>query len=328
MDKNNFRQGALFYFKLQFKIMVRHIRDAGVSPLLLIPVLLLISLIATFVLLNEVKYGTSIFAGFGFLSTLGLSKRKRLQFLQFTFLENDFIKIRIIEHLVANTYFVIFLLGNEAWMHATGLLCFAIALPLIKNKTSIQLPPLSHPFKKYDFEWIIAFRSYTWLLSLVFSMGYFMGLLHDNFTLSLVSATLSFLTWSLPYSMHTIEPPFFVWIYNRSSSQFIKQKLSRMILYSTFFMLPFLFLIGLHPSNYLAVIFCWVICLFIITGSLLIKYTAYPNDFSIQIQQGLFISIAIGSLFMPYLALVMIALWIRYLIKSKPFIQNLLNVSH
>ncbi|MBC6401975.1 MAG: hypothetical protein GDA42_13120 [Ekhidna sp.] len=295
-----------YYFRLQWLIIVRTIKSIGLHWVISGPALIIVFL-GLSVLLNSREYGSFLYMLLAIFLLYQTTNQRRLQFLRKQFDKLRFIIVRLLENIAVVSPFLIFYLFNQDFLEFSILSLTTLMLVFFKKK-SFGLFTLPHPFAKYDYEWISAFRKY-FLLPFPFLFIYIMGVIVQNYMLSLICACLLMLILVLPFQ-EAMEKPVLIWQYNLSTASFLKFKIRRIMLYSIGFFILFIPIIAKNPDKWIFISFVYVWCFLTVVAGFLTKYSRYPSVTS-QINQSIVIAVSLAVFIQPYLAF--IALFIIYM---------------
>ena len=282
------------YFKLQFDMMNRQLKEMGIKPILGLIILLITVVGGSFLLYSKTTYAPYIIGLIGLTITLRTSEQKRVKHLKSIFNINTFRRIRIVENIIVITPILVVLLFNFEFIIAgiTSILAIFMSWYQSNQNLSFTIPT---PFSKKPFEFSSGFRKTILLLIGVYTLLIISVVVH-NFNLGVFCLIILFLTTLSYYS--TPEEKLFVWIFNDTERSFLSRKIGTSILFSGILTLPIsITLLFLNPEHY------FVIAVFTLLGftslitMVIAKYAAYPSKMNIA--QGLIFSI--GIVFPPLL---------------------------
>lgn len=296
------------YFILQFKRINRTFTDDGYPPLLVYPILLLLFVFGSKFLFEKSSYSTVIFLIIPIIFLFKLSDIQRLEFLKFTFNNNDFYKIRITENILLTIPFIIILIHQKLYFETGILLFFSVFFTFLNFKISSKFT-IPTPFGKTPFEFLVGFRT-TYL---IFPFSYFLAIvavLYNNSNLGVFSILLLFITFLTYYTK--VEQEYFVWNFSLTSNEFLLNKIKTAILQSSLLIIPniifqFLFFYNDITSLILFLIIGYGFLIYII----LAKYTVYPDE--IGLAQGVLMAI---SVYFPPLLVIIIPYLYKQSIKN------------
>lgn len=287
-----------YYVQLQFKRILRHLKDFGINPAFGIGLVSLVFVGVSLAIFTYTKYAPILYVLIGLSVLNSTSSAIRFDMLKSSLSEYDYCKIRLIENLIVVFPFVVFLLFKQTYLAALLLIALA-SLFVFSEKTQTVNFKIPTPFKKTPFEFPIGFRkSYLVFLFLygITAIAVSVG----NFNLGIFALLGIMITCMSFYSI--IEPDYYVWVYNEGPKAFLKTKMNEGFLNSLKSALPIVVtLLVFFPSNY------WIILGFLVLGQLyfianiLMKYAYYPD--SSEVYQAVLFPILI---LFPPLLLVMI----------------------
>lgn len=286
------------YFQLQIRMINRMFKEMGISPAFAYLIFFVgFSGISLFLF-----YKTSLAPYFYLLIfsslSLKLSETKRTEFLKFTYKDNFYKRIRLLENLLLALPFFVFLLYKLEFLVALCLLVVAGLTSLIQIK-SLGNFTTPTPFSRKPFEFLVGFRKTIFIFPFIYlltGIAVYIG----NFNLGIFSMLLVFVVILNFFSQP--EEEYFVWIFNQNPKLFLLCKIRISIQYSTVLMLPsFTVLIVAFYSDFLIIaLFLFIAYLFVITV-VVAKYSTFPKEMSIM--QGFLFVI---SIFFPPLLLFVI----------------------
>ena len=287
-----------YYFWLQWLITVRKAKSIGLQWVVF-GLSLAIIFLGLFIS-NWQEHKSFLYMLPAIFLLYQITDQHRLQFLRKQFDKPRFIAVRLLENMIVASPFLILYVFNQDFLECLILLLAIIVLVFFEKKL-FRLFTLPHPFAKYDYEWISAFRNY-FLLPLPFLFSYIMGMIVQNYMLSLICACFLMLILVLP-SLGIIEKPVLIWQYNLLAASFLKFKIRRIMLYSIGFVILFIPIIATNPEKWAFISFVYVWCLLTLIASFLTKYSRYPSSAS-QINQSIVIAVFLAVLIQPYLAFI------------------------
>ncbi len=286
----------IFFFKLLYLSWLRYLKGIGLNPVITLAILLLLFVLAS-IKIYSLEYGYSLYLMWALTILAKGSTVKRNNFLYLNYSNGLFYLLRMVENLIVISPFVIFYLVQNEILKSMSLILVAFAMVLLRSR-SVKSIVILQPFSKYDYEWIAAFRKY-FLLPIPFLIGYCMGIIVHNYSLSLVCGGVLMLNLALPFQ-ETIEKPVFIWQYKLSAVSFLKEKAKRIFNYSLCFIGFFLLIIAFNPGKWLSILFVCFWCLLTVIVSLITKYSRYPSSTS-SVNQSLLVGASLAALFQPYL---------------------------
>jgi len=262
------------YLKLQYKLLVRHIKATGL-PVPIASILLFgLCYLIYYALFQYPIFGCYAVILLNFQLLFLLTEKNRNDFLKNTFSRKDFHKIRLWENgLVVIPSFVILLLHSD-WLYALFLIVLAVVFAFLTFKAFGKSIPT--PFAKKPFEFIIGFRrSYLLLLVLYVLAG--IGFYAANSNLVLFCVVCIALTCVFYYQLP--EPIFYLWNDNHTPSGFLMRKFRRGILQCLLFAFPLLFIyVIIFPSDLFNACIVLGGILLLLPFAITLKYVAYPRE--------------------------------------------------
>lgn len=296
------------YFQLQIRMINRMFKEMGIS-LLFATLIFLLGFIGFSLLLFYKTTLAPYFYLFLFtILVLKLSESKRIEFLKFTFKDNYFKRIRLIENLLCSLPFLVFLLVKMEFIFALGLIIIAVLTSLIQLKTRIHFTTPT-PFSKNPFEFLVGFRKTILIFPLIYSLTG-IAVYFGNFNLAMFSLLLVFVVIFNFYTQP--ENEYFVWIFSKTANAFLFSKMSISLLYSTILMLPsFSILMLVYFSDFLIVLALLTIAYLLVITAVLAKYSTFPKEMSV-FQGFLFVM----SIFFPPLLLFVIPFFYNLSVKQ------------
>ena len=267
------------YFILQFKMLNRQLTEWGIEPVIGYVVGLFSFITISMKLFEKTHFAEYIYIVLALILVMKLYQINRNDFLKLCYSKTEYIKIRIVENLIASILFIIFLLFHEKYL--CSLLLFIsvclVSLVDLKNKSSFTLPT---PFYKYPYEFTIGFRSNFFIYIFAYFLT-FMSISVNNFNLGIFSLILTLLS-CLNYYTNS-EDEFYVWVFSMTPKEFIRYKLRNIIQYSTFLCFPIIISLCLFFYTKIDIIigFLFLGYLFIFT-TMLAKYSAFPEKLNIR----------------------------------------------
>lgn len=302
------------YFKLQWLLTNRKFKESGYPPVF--GYLLLLGAFGLFSVLifEKTSYAPYLISLICLSLMLPLAEKNKLDFLVSIYGDKTKMKIRILENLLICLPFVTLLLLKSFFI--AGLLLFLSSLVLalfnFQFNNNFTIPT---PFAKRPFEFPIGVRKTYPLLLLAYVFAV-VAILYDNLNLGIFSFLFIFLVILSFYSIP--EPDFLVWIHAESPKIFLKNKVWSALKNATFLILPVI--IGLmiyYPSEWISILFFYLIGLLVLPTFLFAKYAAYPNEINLPE-----VFILLICLFVPPLLLLGLLFFYKKAIKQLQFILN------
>ena len=262
------------YLKLQYKLLVRHIKATGLPVPIAYLLLVGLCYLVYYALFQYPIFGYYALILGNFQLLFLLTEKNRNDFLKNIFSRRDFHKIRLWENaLVVIPSFVILLLHNH-WPYALFLIVLAVLFAFLTFKAFGKSIPT--PFAKKPFEFIIGFRR-SYLLLIVLYLLAAIGFYAANPNLVLFCVACIGLTCVLYYQLP--EPIFYLWNDNHTPRGFLMRKFRRGILQCLLVAFPLLLVyVLLFPSALFNACIVLGGILFLLPFAITLKYVAYPRE--------------------------------------------------
>lgn len=300
----------LYYFKLQYKRINRHLVDLGFNLIIGYAIAAFVFIIASVQLFEKIGLAQYCYAAIAIFAAYLLSNSSRVEYLKTLFPTKLFLKIRLLENLIVSLPFVGFLLYQQFYIVAFAVLIVSL-LAAFFNQWVFNTFALPTPFYKKPFEFIIGFRK-SWPIILLCYALTAIGISVDNFNLAAFALLLCHLVCLNFYTQP--EPTFYVWIHSQKPTKFLHHKMLIAFFHSLVISLPIslMLLIG-YPNFWFVVLAIVSVAILYLWLTILGKYAYYPA--AINLFQ--LFAVALSIIFPPFL---LISLPYFY-IKAK---QNLL----
>ena len=267
-----------YYFRLQYLRMSRFFSEAGILPVLGFVLGFLI-----FFILSKLLFIKTVYAPYLYLMILvsvimKVRESNKERVAEVLFSQADFMKLRVTENLLLTFPFLVYLAYEGCFAGVAVALVAALLLGIIKNRLSSSFV-IPTPFKKLPFEFIVGFRRYLVLIIVLYFLITKAIQVH-NPNLALVSY--GALILSLLAYYFTPEDKYFVWIANRTSQQFLTQKMCIAFIGTVILCLPMLVLIAIAFYDKV-----WLLLIIHAIGSILLvclismKYSAFPKEINL-----------------------------------------------
>lgn len=263
------------YFLLQYTLLSRKLRDAGIHPWLGFGIgLVAFGGFAAFIFYKTI-YAAPILTLMAVAMIGKLSEIRRNEFLKTAFGPIMLKKIRMTENTILAIPFctVLMIYGQFYW--TAGLLVAAVAMALMSARMEYSLT-VPTPFSKKPFEFIIGFRQ-TYALIVCAYILTSIAISVDNFNLGEFAVLLVFAI-SLNYYTKP-EGEYFVWVHHHSPRGFLLDKIRTAMYQSALLVSPIVIALCIAYPGYiwimlLLMVIGWAFLLFVITA----KYAAYPGE--------------------------------------------------
>jgi hypothetical protein len=277
------------YFALQFTMINRRLRDAGVEPIFAYFILTIGFYLLSTYLFKKTEFAVYIYP-FLYINFVGrLSETRRCEFLTICFGENHFKKIRIAENLIYTIPFISFLLYKQLIIPIVFILLISIILALLNFRTKFNYT-IYTPFSKRPFEFTTGYRS-TFPLFIIAYVLVIIAVNVNNFNLGIFSLMFVF-GLSLSFYLPT-ENEYFVWNYSLNPRNFLINKIKTALLYSSALAIPIVVLLSFYFQQSIGLLFIfmligwgWIIC------TIVTKYSSYPNE--INIPNGILLALCLA----------------------------------
>jgi len=283
-----------YYFRLQYTLVNRYIKDFGLHPWMgyLVGMAGFIGLSSYLFFKSELA--VYLYPLIALALLLNHSNARRNEFIKSCYSRTEYFQIRALENLCIAAPFLAFLAFKQLFL-AAGVLGLGAGLAVFANTRQIFNLSLPTPFYKHPYEFIVGFRGTSLIVLFAFFLT-LMSIVVDNFNLGLFALLLLFLI-SLSY-YGSPEGSFFVWMHQRTPREFLFYKVKIALLHSSLLSLPVLIsmlfffieswwiIFGVQFLGYL-----FLLCM------VLAKYSNYPQQISLP--QG--ILLGIGLWFPPLL---------------------------
>ncbi len=263
------------YLQLQFRLIIRNFKDAGIAPLLVYLLMALAFVSVSVLLFHKTKFGDIVYLLLAVTLVGRLSEIKRNDFLKLCFSEYEFRSLRIVENLIISMPFLFFLLYMQHFLSSVILILLTGTMALVNFRTTLYFT-LPTPFSKKPFEFTMGFRNTFYIIIIAYLLVVFSFVAH-NFNLGIFSMLLIYAVTLGYYGV--LENNFYVWNYAMNARQFLFSKIRTALVYSSFLVLPVSLVLGIAFSgeieNILIVMLVgWCFNAFMIVS----KYATYPGD--------------------------------------------------
>jgi len=264
---------VLYYFKLQFKRINRHIVDLGFNIVLGYALVGFIFIITSFMIFEKLQFAKYLYAAIAILPAYTIGDVKRCEYLKMLFSKNTYRKVRLLENFIVCLPFITFLLYKQAYLIAVIVLILSLTLSFF-NQSGISAFVLPTPFYKKPFEFVTGFRK-SWFVFLGCFVLTVIGISVENFNLGVFALLVTQLLCLNFYIKP--EPEFYVWIHAFTPVEFLWHKMLIAFFHNLIISLPISVLLLFFYPNYwyviavvllLATLYLWL--------SILGKYAYYP----------------------------------------------------
>ena len=306
-----------YYFKLQYLRFKRDLKNSGINFIIGI-----VFLLSSFIFLSDLVFkklgdGSQLYAFIALLVISTLGEKFRNLFLRSIFPQVIFLKIRLLENLLAAFPFLIFLVIEKYYFTAFVTLSLSSILSLY-NKFRLRGFQIPSPFSKNPYEFTVGFRTTYLLIIFVYSIA-FISIYCQYFYLGLLSLLSIFFLCLTFYSES--DPIYYVWVHSQTSKVFLQNKLKVALLYS--FSLSLIILLPLCLFYYLKI---GIVILVLITGLLYVVHgiLAVFVNFPMKKTLSQNVQFYIGILIPPLLFFIIPNMYYQAIHRLKEY----LNVNH
>lgn len=262
------------YLTLQFRLLNRHLQEAGLQPWVGYPLFILAFAGLSAYLFQKTPFAPYLYILIALSIISSRSEKNRNDFLKMCFHARNYYCTRLAENLLIAFPFTLYMGWEMEWIPVVLLL--SLTGLMVFTAHSIQLNfTLPTPFSKHPFEFAAGFRK-TIFLQFFACFLTIMAITSGNFNLGVFSLSLLFLVF---YSFY-IEPEadFYVWVYNKSTAGFLFAKISRALIQSSVLTLPVLItLLLLMEGNWKILLLIQGMGYLLLVAVILVKYASYPD---------------------------------------------------
>ncbi len=279
-----------YYFKLQWKRLLRWSEDFGLPFPFLAILSLGLFLIGSIMVFYKIEQATWVYLLLAF-AFMGAGRRseaieKRLRLL---YGSSDYLFIKFVEISLKALPFVLFAVYQKEIYLALGILGLGLIQVLFRKK-SRAVPVLPTPFKRWAFEFVIGFRKYFLLIMLLYLL-IAIAVRVNNANLGLV--ILGFLSCLSAAFYIPVEPIRIVWQHNLTPNQFLCRKIGYALLCQFLYLIPAIIILAfLFPDFHWAVFIIAMMATLILITVVLAKYSSYPRE--IGVLQSFIMALSLG----------------------------------
>lgn len=286
------------YFILQFHLLNRTLRDAGIRPWLAYLLLAVVFIGFSLYLFYKTEYAAYLYAIIALSIAAKLSEIRRNDFLKLCFGGAKLKQLRITENLILITPFLVFLLCYKAFLIALMLLVLGVLLSVVNFRTTLNFV-IPTPFYKRPFEFATGFRNTYYVIFAAYVLTIIAAVV-SNFNLGIFALLLLF-TVTLTYYIKP-EHPYYVWIFGMNARTFLLEKIKTAVLYAGMLVLPIMLMLGIFFPQHIAILLAFCLLGFAYVACMIVsKYAAYPDE--LNITQGVLVALCI---WLPPLLIIMI----------------------
>lgn len=286
------------YFKLQYRLTNRRIKDTGIEPILVYVILAFGFFWLSVYLFQKTEFAVYIYLLSVLTFTGRLSDARRTEFLKLCFGDTKLKKIRILENLTCSLPFIAFILYKQLFLYSLLLIVLTTVFALLDFRTKLNFA-IWTPFSKRPFEFSTGFRNTFYLIFSAYALTW-IAVFVNNFNLGVFSELLVFVTTLSYYTKP--EDEYYVWNYSQNPQRFLFGKISTAILFSSLLALPVAFVLSVffYPNIALVLLFFAIGWAFLI-AIIVCKYSAYPAEMSLP--HGILLAL---SLWFPPILIILI----------------------
>jgi|GEM_PF-418146 len=264
------------YFKIQFRILNRHIQATGIHPIIAwIGILILLAVFDYSLFKEKTSYAPFLILALPIILQFNLNGKKRNDFLRVTFFEKKYLLIRFIENGLIALPFLFIFITHQCYLLAIALFASSILLLFIKHNMGFRWA-IPNPFFRHSFEFIQGYRQSILFIFCLYSLA-IIGIYVDNFNLSCAAFVINGL---IPIAFFgKLEPKYFIWNYSLDARKFLNHKTKITIRYGLIWNLPFATLLCLCylEKSWILLLILFLLLLFLL-NALLCKYAQYPKS--------------------------------------------------
>ncbi|MFY9158460.1 ABC transporter permease [Aquirufa ecclesiirivi] len=253
----------------------RHLKDAGIHPLVAYVLLTALFLGLSVYLFQSTEFAPYIYLLVA-LSLIGnLSEKRRTEFLSLCFGDSRMKKIRICENVMASVPFLAFLLYQQLFVYMALLVVLVILMALSHFKTVLPWTMWT-PFSKRPFEFTVGFRNTFYLFILAYGLAV-MAVIQNNFNLGIFALLIVFATCLFYHTK--AENEYYVWSFHLKPRAFLLRKIKTALLYSSLLALPIALLLCYFFYQNIGIILLFMVLAWAFLISMIVsKYSEYPNE--------------------------------------------------
>lgn len=217
-----------YYFTLQYVRLKRDLITTGLNPFLGIGIFLLSFIGVSELIFSKINYSSQLYVLFALLTVTTFGEEVRNQFLKSIFPPLKFLKVRLLENLLAAVPFSIFLVLKSQYFTAVITIVLSGFLSLYNKVglTSFQIPS---PFSKSPYEFTVGFRRTCLFIIAIYTVA-FIAIYFNKYNLALLSLLSIFLLCMTFYS--ELDPIYYVWIHSQPAKVFLRNKIKTALVYS------------------------------------------------------------------------------------------------
>ena len=296
------------YFKLQFLLINRHLKDDWLPPAVSYPLFAIAFIGFSIYLFHKLTFAEYLYVLIYLYFISFLSDKCRNNFLKICFGGSDSKIIRVLENLIMALPFIAFLLCRQCFAVSTIVLALGVILSSVntQEKFSIVIPT---PFSKNPFEFMVGFRNTFYIIAFAYTLT-IIAVSVNNFNLGVFSLLIILLI-AANYNVKS-ENSFYVWQFALSPFRFLLYKIKISLWHSFLLCSPVILVLCLFYFDRTGVLlFTFVFGFAFLSTVVLAKYSIYPVE--IGIGTGIFLALCLVS---PPLMAIAIPLFFHKSVKN------------
>ena len=271
--------GIKEYFKLQHRLINRHLREKWLPPAVSYPLFATAFWGFSLYLFHKTDFAEYIYVLAYLFSISQLSGKRRNDFLKICFKYKDYKGIRVLENLAAALPFIAVLLYKLCFISAAIVFVLGAVLSNVSapEKFSIVIPT---PFSKRPYEFLVGFRNSFYIIAIAYILT-IIAVRVDNFALGAFSLLLVLLI-AASYSAQP-ENSYYVWQFAMSPAHFLFYKIKTSLWYSFLLCYPVFLILSVfyfRRAGVLLVVFIFGFAF--LSTVILAKYSTYPAEIGLE----------------------------------------------
>jgi len=267
------------YFQIQWKIINRHIKEAGFNVVLAWLIALITFIGLSIGLFTKYEYPEYLFSMLPIFLSIRLADLRRKEFIIICYGNRRYYLIRVLENVLISIPFLIFLVIFQHYLISILLAIFALTLTIFQWQSKFHFI-IPTPFQKNPYEFPRGFRKTILLIGLVYSIA-IIAVRFENYNLGLFSLILGFLT-SMSYYSFT-EDRFFVWLHIEKPKGFLLRKIKVAVLCNGLLYLPLIMMMSFFfYENIYQILILWGAGNLFLLYIIFVKYSAFPNKVGLK----------------------------------------------
>jgi hypothetical protein len=283
-----------YYLNLEWKLINRKLIKVGFNlTVFWIVVPALSSLIALNLVQKDSISAWVLLGGFSLLFQVPPSKIHH-DFLNTNLGNLNISAIRITRNLLISIPLIVLFLVFNKWPQILALFVLAFLFSWIKTP-QLKLFALPTPYRKYPFEFIIGFRRYFWIWTILIPMIY-VSKIYQNDALAIFAFVVILLVQLQFFNIQ--EPTWYIWNEAKTPSEFLYFKIRIGLICSLISnTIPAILLSVILPESAIIIASLWALSLVLCPFAIVCKYAFIPSQLP-ALQGFLF---AFNIIFPPFL---------------------------